>query len=351
MLLNFLLLVTAFQQEKFDSIPDLVAKESIKQGKEAWKYYQETKNEKKLSGFEQLATLSNSGPRAIRKDKDGVFKFSTKAPEGLKTRAEMNERILHNLEEFANGNLLYAPEMNFFTDQAIGYLGGSTYESCKVLQVIGKGTMLISIRQKIFKDISFTTLMVKGVDTTKFVDGEDFYYDMLFAVVGTQSYTTALGSSKKVHVLEVVSQEEMKLAAEKVKKEFGVFWQKEKQEEQKTKELADQMEKEAERNRMEKKKDSESKAAIKKGRESATKLIKGLENYAKRFKEASKETNESVANQMRSQALTYIGNGDKRLAEAIKDVQASGLSEEEKNKLINDARDALKSAKKTVGLP
>jgi hypothetical protein len=83
---------------------------------------------------------------------------------------------------------------------------------------------------------------------------------------------------------------------------------------------------------------------------SVSKLISGLASYSKRYEDSFKESNPKIADQMQAQAITYIQNGDKRLADAIKDVNASTLPDTEKQDLIKQATEALAHAKKKVGI-
>ncbi len=83
---------------------------------------------------------------------------------------------------------------------------------------------------------------------------------------------------------------------------------------------------------------------------SVSKLSSGLASYIKRYDDSFKESNPKIADQMQAQAITYIQNGDKRLADAIKDVNASTLPDAEKQDLIKQATEALAQAKKKVGV-
>lgn len=345
-------------QEPNKAVGDVLAARTINDAIETLNYWNEHKEKTTLTDGEKLSFLLGSSAYGIKRNKTGQFEFSKSVSSAdIKTRDEVNQRVEKNMTLMANGDLLVGQPLLVFSLGNYGSLGGASYSSCKIIQVVDKSTLLVMATIKSFKETEFHTFFVKGVNTNQFVDGGDFYYEILFAITGTQTYTTTLGASKKVYVLEAASQETLNYAANKVKEGFGPVWKKE------ADKLAAEIEEKKAQDKKKKelmlekkiKEDAESKqnkikAANLKANESITKLTAGLASYTKRYEESFNESNPKLADQMQAQAVTYIQNGDKRLADAIKDVKASTLPEEEKAALIKQATEALTAAKKKVGV-
>jgi hypothetical protein len=338
-------------------VGDVLAKSTITDAVEGLNYWNENKNNPSLTDGEKLGFLIGTSAYKIKKNKAGVFEFIKTGRQDIKSRDELNEGIEKNLNLLANGDLLYGQPLLVFTVGNYGSLGGSSYTSCKVLQIVDKTTMLLTASIKSFRETEYHTFFVRGINTSSFVDGSDFYYDIIFVITGTQTYTTALGVTKKVYVLEAANQETLSYAADKVKEGFGPVWKKELEKLNAEIDQKKEMENKKKQTMIENKKKAEEdakrnkiNAANLKAKDLTSKLAAGLTSYTKRYDDSFNESNPKLADQMQAQAITYIQNGDKRLAEAVKAVKESTLPEDEKTALIKQATDALATAKKKVGV-
>jgi hypothetical protein len=250
------------------------------------------------------------------------------------------------LKEIEAGDRLLIPRIFHFKLNEIGTID----EGFEVVQVINKNQILAKINDgKILSDF----FVVDGINTNGLTDGMKFKIDACFQIAKTTSYTSVLGANKTVLVIETVKPELLNYTSVLVKESLK------KQSTEREIALAEnkkmeleKLEKDKKMKAMKEEKDQIEKVdkVNAKAKSSITKLSSGLASYIKRYDDSFKESNPKIADQMQAQAITYIQNGDKRLADAIKYVNASTLPDAEKQDLIKQATEALVQAKKKVGV-
>lgn len=250
------------------------------------------------------------------------------------------------LEEIEAGNRILIPRIFNFALNEIGTID----DGFEVVQVINKNQILAKINDgKIISDF----FIVSGINTTGLTDKMVFKIDACFQITTTSSYTSVLGATKTVFVIEPTKPELLNYASvliqESLKKQAAerekTLIENKKMEQEKIKKDRKMKAIKEENDKAEKIQKTNSKATT-----AILKLVSGLSSYTKRYDDSFNESNPKLAEQMQEQALTYIKNGDKRLADAIKDVKASTLSDEEKAALIKQGTEALAAAKKKVGI-
>ncbi len=228
----------------------------------------------------------------------------------------------------------------------------------KVFQVLGKDKALADLVfyydvQTVYNGMVPVTetklfnilVMLKNIDTTGFTDGSIQDTTETFQVTATDTYKTLAGS-KTVFVLEPKKQKTEDKTKEQIQKEKAEYSKRLAQIRDKRKQTEEELDRKA-KTELSAKTTNENN---KKARESVSKMVSGLGSSIKRYDDSFKESNPKIADQMQAQAITYIQNGDKRLADAIKDVNASTLPDAEKQNLIKQANEALAQAKKKVGV-
>lgn len=235
----------------------------------------------------------------------------------------------------------------------IGDAGTLPSNFFKVVQVIGKEKLLgemqfsyeVQTAQGLqvirdFKSFDFLVI-IKGVDTSGIVDNTAIEITKILKVGATETYPTAAGT-KTVFVLEPFQENKPKANQAEIDKKNAEILARAK--EIKLKRLA--LEAEEQKGAQKEK----ATAAATQARDSIAKLIRGLASYEQRYEDSFKESKESVMDQMQDQAKTYIQGADKRLDAAIKEMEAAKIPEDERIKLVTDAKAAIAKAKKKVGI-
>jgi hypothetical protein len=342
--LQILVFTFSFQEkEEINTQQKLALKVAVWTGELAEKFSQVQLGDKKQNEYVRISF--NFWGSIFRKNGE---KFDNKIDylvdkETEKDCVDYSKKLLDEIE---SGNRLIIPSIFDFNVGAIGTVN----DGFEVLQVISKTEFL---GRPVVLNKALDPVIVSGVNTDGLADGIRCLYKMCFEITRTKSYTTVLGAKKTVYVLDVSTPEFLDYTAIVVKKglEKKAIERKNLIEKQKT-ELAMKAEnekKDAIQKKIKEQKIAEEKALIN-ARASISKLVSGLSSYTKRYDDSFNESNPKLAEQMQEQALTYIKNGDKRLADAIKDVNASTLPDEEKAALIKQGTEALYVAKKKVGI-
>lgn len=295
-------------------------------------------------------------------DKSEYFIFSS--DDYKKKQIELAKTKLENLKDYLDelqaGFIPIKDAKNNFIKHPIKVSDSGLLPELKfkVFQVISKDKALADLTfyydvQSVYKGMVpvtetklFTVLvMLKNIDTSGFTDGSIQESNSTFEVKSTETYKTFAGS-KTVFVLEPKKKEAPNKSKEQIETEKKQYM--DRLQAIRASRKKDEIDTEAKAKSQIQTKEIDGKNV--KAKESITKLITGLSGYQKRYDDSFNESKPKLAEQMQEQALTYIKNGDKRLADAIKDVNASTLPDEEKAALIKQGTEALYNAKKKVGI-
>lgn len=238
----------------------------------------------------------------------------------------------------------------------VGAVGFIQTRSARVMNVLGKDKVLAKIYHTVdtfrvvnqnqaikdFKTYDFT-VVIKGIPTAGVASDTGIDVPQALEVKETYTYATALGGQNTVFVLEPHQPKKdprtpEQIALEQKQLEDKILAIREKRKKDEQEELAKESSK---------KPTNVSDSA----NDQIAKLIKGLQAAEKRYSDSFNESNPQLAKQMADQSEIYIKNSGKRLADAIKAMDASGINKTEKNRLIAEANEAIAKAKKTVGIP
>lgn len=347
-----LVLMAFYQDPKApDLIPEVIALYTEKKAEKGIENLVATKTKTELGRSEAFRLLFSEFEMGFRQVDKGKFAFLQSIEDEVSNLNHGKTVLKSQLDDVAKGNLLVIPALYSIGKLPIGWFYPGNFSSLKVLQVTGKDSLLVSYRHK-FEDES-GVVKIRNFPTDRYVDGNPFVVGTGFKLVGTETYQTAIGGSKKVYLYEPISNDELIRASKISIEKFGPKWKQFAEGEL----AAEKAKKEAEESTAAKMKILDQQKAKAKfnsqqaqARDSIAKLIRGLASYEQRYEDSFKESKESVMDQMQDQAKTYIQGADKRLNAAIKEMEAAKIPEDERIKLVTDAKAAIAKAKKKVGI-
>lgn len=274
---------------------------------------------------------------------NGDFKVSDVYKSDVPSIDSMKKNAKKVIDFTEKGNLVAIKPLFLFTLGEVGYLDvGLDIKEVEISQVLTGSTMLVRVGTKKGRIVDYNTYLMKGVNTSNFVDGTPFSFVEPLIVSGTYMYNTVSGASKKVFVLEPVDISVVKLAAKKLKAELAA--------KREQNDLQLKVKREAEEKAAKSSKMLAIDAKNTKAKEGCSKLISGLDAMVKRYKDSYSEKSESTMIQMQDQVFSYIKNSNKRLDVVVKDLNDSSLPEKEKAELIASAKKAVALAKEKIGL-
>jgi hypothetical protein len=142
-------------------------------------------------------THSGSGDRATVR----YFFPSKEAKET--TVAELTDKIKETkdkVKRLKSREEIVFPDLS--ANSRVGDFGQFPNMSIPVIQIIETERLLCTLSKPTVQSSKRTTVMVYGVDTTGWIDGQSFDCDTVFEITGTETYGTASGGSQTVFVLK-----------------------------------------------------------------------------------------------------------------------------------------------------
>jgi hypothetical protein len=142
-------------------------------------------------------THSGSGDRATVQ----YFFPSKEAKET--TITELTDKVKEtkdHIKRLKSREELVFPDLE--ANSRVGDFGQFPNKSIPVIQIIGTERLLCILSKPTIQSSKRTTVMVYGVDTTGWVDGQSFDCDSVFEITGTETYGTDSGGSQTVFVLK-----------------------------------------------------------------------------------------------------------------------------------------------------
>jgi hypothetical protein len=121
------------------------------------------------------------------------------------TVTELAQNIKDNkdqVKQLKSRDQVVFPELT--ANSRVGDFGQFPNKSIPVIQIIERERLLCTLSRPTIQSAKRATVMVYGVDTTGWIDGQAFDCELVFEITGTETYDTANGGSQTVFILKPI---------------------------------------------------------------------------------------------------------------------------------------------------